>query len=321
MDPAPSPSVAPATGIRLGVVGMPTSINPLTARTQADRDLVALVFSGLVKLGPKDVILPDLADRWTTDKTGRHWTFHLRDSSATWHDGEPVTADDVVFTLRLLRDPKYRGPFVGSWNEITVKKVNAHDRPLRPEDAARRLPSAGSAAAPAGASPEIDPCAGARRILRSARHPSARGRTACSNGTRRSPCSSGERLRGRTATAVRRAPAACRRDPPDLEFRFFPSAAALASAYRRGEVDVQTACRRPLARSLDALPADRVVRYPRATLDAVLLNLRTNHPTIRDDTVRTGAAHGRRPARLVTDVMGGLGDRADSLSRRRHGRT
>ena len=75
----------------------------------ADRDLVALVFSGLVALGPDDTLVADLAERWTVDETGASWTFQLR-PDARWHDGEPVTAADVVFTIDVLQDPTYIGP-------------------------------------------------------------------------------------------------------------------------------------------------------------------------------------------------------------------
>ena len=89
---------------REGVLGHPVSVSPLTARTQADRDLVALVFCGLVRNGPRGTLVPDLAERWSVDPTGNVWTFHLRDD-AIWQDGEPVTADDVAFTIRILQDP------------------------------------------------------------------------------------------------------------------------------------------------------------------------------------------------------------------------
>ena len=51
--------------------GRPVSISPLTARTQADRDLVALIFSGLVRNGPGGTLVPDLARSWSVDPTGQ----------------------------------------------------------------------------------------------------------------------------------------------------------------------------------------------------------------------------------------------------------
>ena len=84
-----------------------------------DRDLVALLFSGLVRNGPGGTIVPDLAERWSVDKTGKTWTVDLRDD-ARWHDGQPVTADDVLFTIRTLQDPAYTGPSSTSWSEVSV---------------------------------------------------------------------------------------------------------------------------------------------------------------------------------------------------------
>ena len=103
-----TPSIGPdASGgsgpraYREGVVGHAVSVSPLTARTQADRDLVALVFSGLVRNGPNGTVVPDLAERWSVDDKGRVWTFQLRED-ALWHDGEPVTADAVSYTHLTL---------------------------------------------------------------------------------------------------------------------------------------------------------------------------------------------------------------------------
>ena len=64
--PPPTPSngpVAEARPYREGALGGPVSVSPLAATTQVDRDLVALVFSGLVRNGPGASIVPDLADR------------------------------------------------------------------------------------------------------------------------------------------------------------------------------------------------------------------------------------------------------------------
>ena len=105
--PARRPERSTARPYREGVLGRPVSVSPLSARTQADRDLVALVYSGLVRNGPAGTIVPDLAERWTVDGTGAVWTFQLRED-ARWHDGEPVTAEDVVFTIHVLQDPATR---------------------------------------------------------------------------------------------------------------------------------------------------------------------------------------------------------------------
>ena len=67
-----------------------------------------------------------------------------------WHDGVPVTADDVVFTIRTLQDPTYTGPSSTSWSEVTVtssgpRRWSSHPDPARwlsagPDPAARACP-------------------------------------------------------------------------------------------------------------------------------------------------------------------------------------
>jgi ABC-type transport system substrate-binding protein len=101
---------------REGIVGHPSSINPLTPRSQADQDLVALLFRGLTRAGADGSIVPDLAT-WTASPDGHTYTFTIR-SDAYWEDGQPVTAADVVFTIGLVQDPTYSGPVGSSWQGV-----------------------------------------------------------------------------------------------------------------------------------------------------------------------------------------------------------
>ena len=123
--PAPKTSVRSTGGAvpyREGVVGHPSSINPLTPRSQADQDLVALLFRGLVKAGPDGTVLPDLAS-WSASADGRTYDFLIR-KDAEWEDGQPVTAADVVFTIGLVQDSKYDGPVGYSWQGVTATAVS-----------------------------------------------------------------------------------------------------------------------------------------------------------------------------------------------------
>ena len=87
---------------REGVLGHPQSISPLTARTQADRDLVALLFSGLVRNGADGTLVPDLAAQWSVDEEGTTWTFQVythcgvesaRIDGRWWHAQPPLYGD------------------------------------------------------------------------------------------------------------------------------------------------------------------------------------------------------------------------------------
>ena len=106
----------PALPYREGIVGHPSSINPLTPRSQADQDIVSLLFRGLVKAGSNGSVEPDLAT-WTASADGLKYTFHIRDD-AYWEDGQPVTAADVVFTIGLIQDAQYDGPVGASWQGV-----------------------------------------------------------------------------------------------------------------------------------------------------------------------------------------------------------
>ncbi len=50
---------------------------------------------------------------------------------ARWHDGEPVTAEDVVFTIETLQDADYTGPAATSWSEVTVTASGPRRSPSR----------------------------------------------------------------------------------------------------------------------------------------------------------------------------------------------
>lgn len=89
--------------------GEPVWVNPLLATSQADRDLASLIYSGLTRIDEFGQPVPDLAESWTVSDDGLTYTFKLR-SGVTWHDGAPFTADDVAFTMSLLRDPDFPGP-------------------------------------------------------------------------------------------------------------------------------------------------------------------------------------------------------------------
>jgi len=91
-----------------GVIGAPARINPLFAgQNEADATLAALIFAGLTRLDEKGQPFPDLAETWTLSPDGRVYTFVLR-PGLIWQDGVSLTADDVVFTFALLKEPGLR---------------------------------------------------------------------------------------------------------------------------------------------------------------------------------------------------------------------
>ena len=82
-----------------GVAGYPRHLNPLLSGfNPPDQDLCSLIFSGLTRLNAHGEVEPDLASSWEISGDGKSYTFHLR-TNAFWHDGTPVTVDDVILTI------------------------------------------------------------------------------------------------------------------------------------------------------------------------------------------------------------------------------
>jgi len=106
-----------------GVVGAPQFINPLFAQNDTDRDLSALVYSGLLRYTNNREVTGDLAESYEVSKDAKTYTFHLR-SGIQWQDGEPFGVDDIIFTVTLIKDPKSRSPLSLSYKDIEVKKID-----------------------------------------------------------------------------------------------------------------------------------------------------------------------------------------------------
>lgn len=118
--------VVPASGgsITEGVVGFPRVINPIYAETDSEQDAAALIYAGLMKLS-RDGFAPDLAESVTVADNGQTYIASIRDE-AVFHDGEPVTAEDVVFTINEIQDPKSESPLQSNWSGVTVEALGTH---------------------------------------------------------------------------------------------------------------------------------------------------------------------------------------------------
>ena len=100
-------------------------INPVLAISQADQDLTSLIFSGLMRATPDGSFIPDLASSYSISADGTTYTFMLR-PDATFHDGSPVTADDVLFTIGLAQNPDIKSPRRADWEGVSVSAPDAH---------------------------------------------------------------------------------------------------------------------------------------------------------------------------------------------------
>ncbi|OHA84560.1 MAG: hypothetical protein A2408_01310 [Candidatus Yonathbacteria bacterium RIFOXYC1_FULL_52_10] len=106
-----------------GVVGAPKFINPLLATSDADRDLSALVYSGLMRKTNSGELIPDLAASYEMSPDGLSYTFILR-PDVVFHDGEPVTANDVVFTIGKAKETIAKSDIRGRWDGVGVEVID-----------------------------------------------------------------------------------------------------------------------------------------------------------------------------------------------------
>ena len=108
------------------LVGSFGRLNPLLdLNNPADRDVDRLLFSSLLKFDSRGIPQPDLAESWGVSADGMIYNVTLR-ANAVWHDGTPVTSDDVLFTLNLLRSEysAYSADVRAMWDGVEITRLN-----------------------------------------------------------------------------------------------------------------------------------------------------------------------------------------------------
>lgn len=111
-----------------GIAGSPHFINPILAIADPDRDMVSLIYAGLLRPDGKGGLTPELAERYELSPDGLSYTFYIREG-ARFQDGEKVSADDVIFTIESIKNPIIKSPWRAGWEGVEVEKIN--DRTLR----------------------------------------------------------------------------------------------------------------------------------------------------------------------------------------------
>lgn len=103
-------------------------IHQLQRPSSSPEEYSIALFNGLVWLDPSNgyAPTPDLAQSWTVSADGLTYTFALR-AGLVFHDGHPVTADDVVFSIETIRDPRHNSPVQGDLAPIaSAEAVDEH---------------------------------------------------------------------------------------------------------------------------------------------------------------------------------------------------
>ena len=97
----------PGGRLVVATFGDPKTFNPITANEQSSEEIYPASVRTLLGYDPiKQEVEPGLAESWTNSPDGKTWTFTLR-KNLRWSDGEPLTADDVVFTWDVIYNPEH----------------------------------------------------------------------------------------------------------------------------------------------------------------------------------------------------------------------
>lgn len=119
-------ALAQQTGgvLRVGMQTDPVGLDPHATNATATRNMLENVYDTLVMFDSSLQIVPGLAESWEASEDGLTWTFTLR-SGVTFHNGDPLKASDVAFSINRIKDPEVASPRSGDF--AVVKSVTAPD--------------------------------------------------------------------------------------------------------------------------------------------------------------------------------------------------
>src|SRR5206468_1091988 len=246
-----------------------------------------------------------LASTFHTESDGRIWTFEIRED-ATWHDGQPVTADDVVFTVKLLQDRGYVGPYSDAFRGVSVERVavrtvrftlpdvygpfaDSTTVPLLPSHLLGNVPYAELSRQPFNASPigtgpfrvnEVD----ARQIVLV-----------------------------RNDDFYRTRPGRARPYLDKIVLRFYPDTTEALLALSRGEIDGVGGLTSQDAERARSLKAAGLSSLPTDNFVSLFLNVRPDKVVFRDRAVRQAIATAIDRGRVLQLAADGRGTVADEF--------
>lgn len=109
--------------LRVGMQTDPVGLDPHVSNATATRNMLENTYDTLVMFDSTLAIVPGLAESWEASADALQWTFRIRETN--WHDGQPVTAQDVVFSINRIKDPATASPRAGNFS--VVQSIEATD--------------------------------------------------------------------------------------------------------------------------------------------------------------------------------------------------
>lgn len=303
----PATDLVPAVGGTYveGVAGVPQYLDPLIAATNVDADVSRLVFTGLMRFDRGGSIVTDLAASYQVDASGKIWTFTIR-PDASWHDGIAVTADDVLYTVGLVQDKGYFGPFSDAFRGVTVAAIDPKTVRFTLPDV--YAPFAGSTTVPLLPAHLLSGVSYADL----ARQP-----------FNLKPVGTGpfrfSALDGRQVTLVRSddfyrtKPERARPFLDRIILRFFRDEGEALAALSRGEIDATAGLTPQDAERARSLRNVNLYSLPSNDFTALFLNVRPDRPFFRDKVVRQAIATAIDRGRVLQVAVDGRGAVSDEF--------
>ena len=278
--PVPPPPSKPTGQVVVGLSQEPTAFNPLMPGIEVDETVWMQIFNTLWLAQPDGSLVPDLAVEGPSESNGGisdgglAWTVKLR-NDAKWHDGTPFTAEDVKYTIELIKAPGFKARTRVGHALVTDIVVKG------PHEISWRMEKAYAPYLALLSNTFIVP----KHLLEKASDPNTAPFNQAPVGT--GPFKWGTRQPGDNITLT--ANTAYHGKGPYLEravLKYVPDQTALYAQFRTGQVDLIIGTGIPANYYQEAikLPGRKVTTIPSASLEVLMPNL--EHPVLKDKAVR-----------------------------------
>lgn len=273
--------------------GDPVNFNPILQSDTTSGWVVDRVFSGLIDIDENLNVVGDIATEWSSSDDGLEWTFKLRDD-VTFHDGKPVTAEDVAYTYNSIKDKGYTGPRSSNFQSLDrVEVIDPHTvKFILNEPFSPLLTSLGYGILP-------------KHLY--ADKPVAEMKD---NPANRKPIGSGPWKFGEWVTGqyivLERNDDYYAEGPyiPEVRLTFVQDTNVQVAKLEAGEIDVMSLPSKDISRiTTDYKDQFNFYNYQGLSFDYVAFN--TTHPLLKDKAVRQAIAYAVNRQQIVDDILEG----------------
>jgi len=105
------------------LVGQPKYINPILAVSEGDKTLCNLIYAGLLSLDNQNQANLELADSYQISEDKKSYIFHLK-PNLVWHDNKPFSAEDVAYTIYMIKDPAQKSPLYSNFKDVEIEIID-----------------------------------------------------------------------------------------------------------------------------------------------------------------------------------------------------